>query len=196
MIQTWSPPPPVKYPVISEVLYNPPGVEDSGEWVEIFNPTSQAVDLSGWLLGDVGSSGEYGSGLYAFPSDTALPSGETLLIVRQASDVMGFVPDLEFLIDPWRDDDAVANMIPAGSWAGFGFALGNGGDEVILLRPTASPVDVLVYGSGAYPGVLPHPGVSAPGHSLERRPAIYDSDDCSQDFFDRFPPDPGNVDVE
>ena len=65
--------------------------------------------------------------------------------------------------------------------------------EGALLDAQATPVDVLVYGGGRYPGVTPHPGVSASGHSLERRPAIYDTDDCSHDFFDRNPPDPGSV---
>jgi len=87
----------------------------------------------------------------------------------------------------------VPNMVPAGTWDGFGFALGNEGDEVILLDAAESPVDVLVYGTGAYPGVIPHPGVSAQGHSLERRPADRDTDDCSADFFDRYPPTPGVV---
>jgi phosphatidylserine/phosphatidylglycerophosphate/cardiolipin synthase-like enzyme len=191
--QMRTPEPPVPYPVISEVLYNPSGAADSSEWVELFNPTGQTLDLSGWLLGDVGPAGEYGSGLYAFPEGTVLPAGATLLIARQAQDVVTFVPDLEFLIDVWRDEAAVPNMVPAGSWDGFGFALGNTGDEMLLLDRSAQLVDGLVYGVGAYPGIIPHPGVEGSGHSLERRPAIYDSDDCSRDFFDRYPPDPGAV---
>jgi len=194
IFSTWSPPePPVDYPVISEVLYDPLGAGESDEWVEIYNPTEVGMDLSGWHLGDVGPGGEYGSGLYTFPPGTLLPAGGVLLIARQAEDVTGFTPDLEFLVDPLRDAPDVANMLPAGSWEGFGFALGNAGDQVMLLDATTAPVDVLVYGSAGYSGVVPHPGVGAPGHSLERRPAIYDSDDCSQDFFERYPPDPGAV---
>jgi hypothetical protein len=122
-----------------------------------------------------------------------LPVGGVILIARQAADVRGCSPDLEFLVDPLRDAPDVPNMIPAGSWDGFGFALGNTGDEVILFDSALDLVDALVYGSGSCAGVIPHPGVAASGHSLERRPAIYDTDDCSQDFFDRYPPDPGQV---
>lgn len=193
----WTAPgPPAGYPVISEVLYNPSGASDSGEWVEIFNPTARAVDLSGWYLGDVGPAGEFGSGLYTFPAGTTLPAGGVILIARQAEDMIGFTPSFELLMDPGRDDPQVPNMAPAGSWAGFGFALGNAGDEVLLLDATATPIDALVYGAGSYPGVIPHPGVSAAGRSLERRPAIYDNDDCSQDFTERNPPDPGHVSRE
>jgi hypothetical protein len=187
------PEPPVAYPVISEVLYNPSGVEEGDEWVEIHNPTRSALDLSAWYLGDVGPAGEFGSGLYAFPSGSVLQPGTVFLIARQADDVLGFTPNFEFLIDPLRDNTDIPNMLPVGNWEGFGFALGNSGDEVILLDATSAPVDVLVYGSGMYPSVAPHPGVGAPGHSLERRPAIYDTDDCSHDFHDRYPPDPGSV---
>ena len=40
--------------VISEVMYDPPqtGVDSDYEWVELFNPTGAAVDLSGWKLQD------------------------------------------------------------------------------------------------------------------------------------------------
>jgi uncharacterized repeat protein (TIGR01451 family) len=191
-----SPEPPVGYPLISEVLYDPIGVEEAGEWVEVFNPTGRLVDLSAWYLGDVGPLGEYGSGLYTFPPGAVLRADGVLLIARQAADTIGFTPDFEFLVDPLRDDPQVPNMVPAGSWDGFGFALGNAGDEVLLSDSTSSPIDVLVYGAGHYPGVLPHPGVGTSGHSLERRPAIYDTDDCSHDFFDRYPPAPGTVSRE
>ncbi len=193
----WSPPgPPADYPLISEVLYNPSGVGETDEWVEIYNPTDRTVNLSGWYLGDVGPGGEFGSGHYRFPGGAALPARSTLLVARQAQDVMGFTPDFEFVADPLRDDLQVPNMEPAGAWDGFGFALGNAGDEVILLDKAGQPVDVLVYGNGTYADVLPHPGVGADGHSLERRPTIYDTNDCAHDFFDRYPPNPKEVGLE
>jgi uncharacterized repeat protein (TIGR01451 family) len=191
----WAPPaPPVPYPVISEVLYDPPGAEDGGEWIEIYNPTAHSQSLAGWYLGDVGPGGEFGSGLYTFPPGTLLAPGAVLLVARQAADTVGLAPDLEFLIDPLRDTTEVPNMHPAGNWEGFGLALGNGGDEVILLDEAGEGVDVLVYGAGQYPDVVPHPGVGQAGHSLERRPAGYDTNDCSQDFVERYPPAPGAVD--
>ncbi|HHH41961.1 MAG TPA: lamin tail domain-containing protein [Chloroflexi bacterium] len=135
--------------------------------------------------------GEYGSGLYRFPTGTVLPAGGYLVVGGQANS-LDFVPDLELLIDPNLDDPTVPNMVPAGSWEGFGFALGNGGDEVLLLDAAGQPVDVLVYGDGSYSGVIPHPGgVAAPGHSLERRPPGVDTDDCSRDFVERYDPTPG-----
>ena len=38
--------------LINEVFYNPPGEEKPCEWVEIFNPSNDTVNLTGWLLQD------------------------------------------------------------------------------------------------------------------------------------------------
>jgi hypothetical protein len=188
----WQQQAPESHLLISEVLYNPSGDDTGQEWVEIYNPTIEHVNLGGWYLGDVGPAGEFGSGLYRFPSNAVLLAESVIVIAHQAADV-SFRPDFEFLIDPNRDDSSVPNMVRAGSWDGFGFALGNAGDEVLLLDAAQTPVDVVTYGTGSYPGVIPHPGVSDQDHSLERRPPKQDTDDCSQDFFDRIPPTPGEL---
>ncbi len=192
------PPPPVNYLVISEVMYRPGGqTTGNREWVEIYNPTGQAVDISGWYLGDAAAAGEYGAGLYRFPAGTVLPAGGVLVIAQQAADfqgVSGFTkPHFEFLIDPGRDDPTVPNMVPIGTWNGFGFALGDGGDKVILRNADGADVDVVVYGTATYPGVTPHPGGVESNWSLERRPPYYDTNDCAMDFVPRYPATPGHV---
>ncbi|HDD23903.1 MAG TPA: hypothetical protein ENF52_00500, partial [Chloroflexi bacterium] len=199
VMRDYAPPaPPVDYIVISEVMYRPGG-QTSGnrEWVELYNPTSQSFDLSGWYLGDAASVGEYGAGMYRFPDETSLAAGGVLVIAQQAADfegVSGFLqPDFEFLIDPGRDDLAVPNMLPADSWDGFGFILGDAGDKVILRDAAGVDVDSVVYGTGVYGKIIPHPGGADYGWSLERRPPYYDNDDCSQDFTLRYPATPGSI---
>ena len=51
----------------------------------------------------------------------------------------------------------------------------------------------MAFGTGAYPGVVAHPGVSVYTHSLERFPARYDTGDCSVDFRDWPFPSPGEL---
>ncbi len=42
--------------LISEIMQNPRDVNDSaGEWFEVFNPTTAAIDLEGWTIRDDGS---------------------------------------------------------------------------------------------------------------------------------------------
>jgi phosphatidylserine/phosphatidylglycerophosphate/cardiolipin synthase-like enzyme len=198
VMRNYAPPaPPVEYVVISEVMYRPSG-QSSGkrEWVELYNPTDQPIDLSNWQLGDAVSN-EYGAGRYAFPSGTVLQAGGVIVISQQAEDfegVTGFdTPHYEFLIDPYRDAPTVPDMIPVGIWEGFGFGLGDAGDKVILRTPAGVDVDVIVYGTATYPGIVPHAGGVDYAISLERRPPYYDTDDCSLDFRPRDPPTPGSV---
>lgn len=43
-------------PILSEVFYDASGSDDQLEWVELYNPTDQSVDLSGYSLGNGGAS--------------------------------------------------------------------------------------------------------------------------------------------
>ena len=52
-------PEPEGYVVINEFEQNPPGNDNYGsvyEWVELYNPSDYAVDLSGWTLTATGGS--------------------------------------------------------------------------------------------------------------------------------------------
>jgi len=187
---------PLCHLVISELLYNPGGLDDGHEWVEIYNPTGLTMDLSGYKIGDAANPGDY-EGMYQFPAGSTIGPWGIIIVAQQAVDFeadWGVKPDYEIPLDPGRADPAVQNMSVYAAWGSGGtFAFGNAGDEAVLLGPDDTPVDVLVYGTGSYPGVNPHPGVADQDHSLERRPANRDTDDCAVDFHDRTPPDPGSV---
>jgi hypothetical protein len=179
--------------VISEVVFKLSGAEESGEWVELYNPTLEAVDIGGWTLGDAVHKGDY-ERRYAFPGGASIPPGETLVVAQRAKayqeiDYPGKpAPDYE-----WRYSSSIPSMIRT-SWGEGEFILGNTGDEVLLLDASQRVVDVMVYGTGVYPGTLSYGDVSAVfnGNSLERWPANRDSDDCRRDFRVRYAPDPGD----
>lgn len=59
--------------MINEILSDPTGTDTGLEWIELFNPGSQAIDLTGWQLNAV--SGKY----YTLPS-FALAAGSFALI--------------------------------------------------------------------------------------------------------------------
>jgi hypothetical protein len=180
--------------VISEVLFRQGGDAEWGEWVEIHNPSSAAVHVGGWLLGDAADPDDY-ERLYAFPGGTAIPPKGVLVIARQAEayQSLGYrnapVPDFELL-----ESNGVPNMVRM-PWGTGEFALGNAGDEVLLFSSFWRVVDALVYGDGSFPGVVSYGDVSSVynGSSLERWPANRDSDECPRDFRVRYVPDPGSV---
>ena len=45
--------------VISEVLPNPVGPDDGYEWIELYNPTGEAVDISGWTGGSTDNPDQF-----------------------------------------------------------------------------------------------------------------------------------------
>jgi len=183
-----------RYPsdlLISEVLYDAPGDDEGKEWVEVYNPTSRAISLGDYKLGDAQERGVR-EGMYRFPAGSTIGPGEVKVIAWSASGFYGLYgrwPDFE-LVDT---NPNVPDMVPYTSWSSGPWELRNLGDEVVLLGPGDNPVDVVVYGDKSFPGVKAHPGVSKAGASLERYPPNSDTDDCARDFRVALTPTPGSL---
>ncbi len=184
---------PADYPLISEVFVNPAGSDAGYEWIELYNP-GPAAPISGWTLGDAMAIGDYGDGRYAFPSGAQILHDQVIVVAACATHFAasyGFNPNYE-----WTDcDPTVPDLTPVGSWEGFGMALGNAEDEVLLLRADGSQVDSVAWGGAPRAGVVPYPldaGDTFPfGASLKRYPRDIDRDDCSRDFYISWNPSPG-----
>ncbi len=77
-----TPPPPEPKPftqiVINEVFPNPKEKGDVGEFIELYNPLSETVDLSGWEIHDASTSGKY-----IFPNGKSIGSKEYLVITDE-----------------------------------------------------------------------------------------------------------------
>lgn len=169
------------YPLISEILYDPAGADD-GEYIELNNPTADAIDLSGWTISDAVAQDDF-EDARRFPDGTLLPPRSTIVVAMSAArfeQQFYFLPDFEILNS--RAD--VPDMIDDPSWGDPAaiLQLGNDGDEVLLRTPTSAVVDVVTYGVGQYPGQTACPLVATPGHVLERIPYWRDSDNCLLDF--------------
>jgi len=185
---SYEPPSPADHLLVSEVYY---AVAKEREWVEIVNPTPAAVDLWGYKLGDAEHREAY-EGMMAFPAGASVaPYGVRVVAASAAAfrQAYGRAPDFEF----YPTDPAVPDMLPYPAWGTGGWQLANGGDQVLLLDGLDQPVDVVAFGSAAFPGMVAHPGVSLSGHSLERFPPLFDTDDCSADFRDWPFPNPGQL---
>ncbi len=69
---------PVASVVISEFIPNPEG-SDTAEFIELYNPTTDAIDISGMKLDDE----EGGSRAYTFPDGTIIEAQEYVLLGKQ-----------------------------------------------------------------------------------------------------------------
>jgi hypothetical protein len=155
--------------LITEVFYDTPGTESQEEWVEIFNPTKEQGDISGWKITD-------GEATFTVSNGTMMSGHDALVIARNSAGfqaLYGFGPD----------------------FSGATFSLSNSGDEVILKDAGGIAIDVVTYKTGSYPGVIPHSGVTE-GHSIERVFANFDTDDCGKDFIDQPEEKPGQVTLD
>jgi hypothetical protein len=97
--------------VINEIMFHPPTRDEEDEWIEIFNRSEEARDLSGWMFTD---------GIeFQFPTGTVIPAGGYLVVAKNRARVLAHHPDL--------DDSLVL-----GNYRG---ALSDGGERVALSRP-------------------------------------------------------------
>lgn len=128
--------------VISEVMFNPTGADDGREWIELFNDSGSAVDLSGYSLGWGGA--DYTFGTLVLPSFTLAP-GAYYVIGGPVSDAGNGNPSY----------DLVAN---------FGPDLQNpfiAADGIALFDGSPNPIHVVIYGLFNLSGLVDETG--APG---------------------------------
>ncbi|MBK8985108.1 MAG: lamin tail domain-containing protein [Chloroflexi bacterium] len=183
---------PAAHPLISEVLYDPPG-PDTTEFIELVNPTPLIWDLSHYSISDAVNRTDF-EDTRRFPAGTFLLPGRVLVVALSAADFFaeyGFYPDFEILNTSALTPDLIDDL----SWgdpATF-LQLGNQGDEVILRNVQDQVVDVLTYGTGNYPGAVGCPLVSLLNASLERLPYWRDTDNCTLDFREWPFPNPGSL---
>ncbi len=182
---------PANHLVISEVLvhgFNETVPTSDNEFVEIYNPTDSAVDVSTWTVDYRSATGTTFNNKYTFSSGTSIPAHRYFLVGS------GGVSN--------RDNSS----------ASVELGLGNSGGAVFLRNQNGTTVDLLGWGvasSGNYEGSAP--AVPAQGVSLERKAnssstsetmAVggsdelagngYDSDNNSNDFVQRTTPQPQN----
>jgi uncharacterized repeat protein (TIGR01451 family) len=183
---------PANHVLISEVLYDPIG-PDVAEFIELVNPTSMPIDISGYGIGDAAHPDDY-EDMRRFPPGTILGPQQTIVIATTATgfyDYFGFNPDYEVF-----ESDPNVPLLPKDPHWGHPdtfIQLGNQGDEVLLLDANNQLVDILVYGNGTYPGVTPCPLVAAAGRSLERYPYWRNTGHCPTDFREWPFPNPGRL---
>jgi len=122
--------------VVSEFLNNADSTDDGREWIEFYNTTGSAIDLTGWTITDEGSN------TYTFGTVTIGANG--FLVVVNSNGVGSSI-----------DNDAAAKAIFEAEWLGgvsdarviggnFG-ALGNSADEIILTDDSAAVQFSLAY---------------------------------------------------
>ncbi len=112
--------------VINEINYNSPDFPNAGDWIELFNPNSTAVDISGWYFED--SSGDF----FGLPANTIMEAGAYLLIAEDLAQFKLVYPSASNVYGGFGDDPA-------------GFKLSNGGELLTLKNANGVLIDNVAY---------------------------------------------------
>ncbi|HIF27714.1 MAG TPA: lamin tail domain-containing protein [Candidatus Marinimicrobia bacterium] len=108
--------------VINEINYNSLDSFDPDDWVEIYNSSSESIDLGSWLLKD-----ENDDHIFSVPSNTILLPDQYLVFCTDTIKFTALFPD----VNPYYGD--------------LGFGLGGGGDFVRLFDYNGLLVDIVEY---------------------------------------------------
>ena len=156
--------------VINEFQYDPvqEGNDAAFEWLELLNKSGGTINLSGCSIED-----NYGSD--DIPALQLPPGGYVVIAATDDfyDNFPGYTGDIVFMGD-----------------GRIGNGLSNTGDRLYLIGPADDTIDAACYGDDV---AVFDPSCTdvAAGHSLERQPAGYDTNQAS-DFVDNGVPTPGS----
>ena len=190
----YPPPTPTLRPtrlLITEFMLDPAGVEPDHEWVEVYNPGTLTLDLSGYKLGDEETPGG-AEGMYRFPNGLSLGAEKALVIANKAVAFyarFGVNPDFELR----ESDGQVPNLEKYLSWGLRDMELVNTGDEVLLLDAADQIMDKVSWGSSTF-GFNPALARPPEDATWARRLAYVDTD-TADDWVIQSLPDPWNADL-
>jgi hypothetical protein len=115
--------------IITEILQNPTGTDGDGEYFELYNTTSVAINIDGWTIKDLDA---------ANPDQHVIDNGGTLNIPANGYITLG------------RNGDTGLNGGITHSYIyGDDMALGNTTDELVLETPSMIIIDQVIYDDGA-----------------------------------------------
>jgi hypothetical protein len=130
--------------VITEIMYDPAGVDDGREYVEVYNAGATAVNISGWKLKDL--EGDPSSG--AVPSGTILQPGEVAVLM--AGDGPSVPADIVSQFRTSWNIPASTKVIGITSWQDRGQRATSIEEVLALLDALGEPVDVANYENPKY----------------------------------------------
>lgn len=108
--------------VINEINYHASDLLDAGDWVEFYNYSGSAVDMSNWTFSDSDTSHAF-----IFPAGTVLDVDQYLVLIQDDSAFAACYPEVTHYLGEMN------------------FSLSNGGELIALRNPAGMIVDSLTF---------------------------------------------------
>ena len=164
--------------VINEVMYDSTQDDNYNEWIELYNPANQSINVSGWSITDNSAEDFLEGDLDNGNGTTVIPPNGYAIIADHGTKVYENFSISNNAIRLYVDDSGIGN------------GLGNDQDKLILKNKTGNEIDSLEWGYD-YPDVIGSPAdLVNEGHTLARHQGM-DANNSSNDFYDCAIPTPG-----
>ena len=108
--------------VINEINYNSSDEFNTGDWIEVYNNSTDSVDISGWYFTDDNEDHKY-----TFSDNTIIYPDSYIVLAQDTSSFLTFFPQTTDVYGP------------------FGFGLDGGGEEISLYDLSGGLVDHVEY---------------------------------------------------
>ncbi len=154
--QTQASAPIVDYVLFSEIFYDTPGTDSEEEWIELYNPTGNQIDLDGYSIVDNNGTGA----TYIFPTGSLIDATGYFTVAKAATGYQAL----------YGSDAYQYGSIPD---------LNNTGDALLLKNALGTTIDEVAWEGGAASGVPAGWGVgptAVTGESIYRTSFTTDSD--------------------
>ena len=164
--------------LINEIMYDPEPNDNYNEWIELYNPTNQTINISGWSITD-NSAQDYLEGDFENGNGTTIiPAFSYVIIADHGTKIYENFSIPNNTVRLYVDDTSIGN------------GLGNSGDKLILKNKTGTITDAVewIINYDDVPGLPALPVLE--NHSISRYSNV-DTDNCSSDFYESTNPTPG-----
>ncbi len=151
---------------INEIYYTTRNNGNETQWLELYNSSTQNVDIGGWKIGTSMNPGS----AFLIPAGTVINSKD-FLVFASSMDVMASLWGL------------TENVVEYGNKLTFSQT----GEDIHLFNATNNEIDVIWYGDGDEMGSSNAANTVSFGSSLARNPDGRDTDNPSRDLTGRFP---------
>ncbi|MCK4365917.1 MAG: lamin tail domain-containing protein, partial [Thermoplasmatales archaeon] len=160
------------------IMYDPEPNDNYNEWIELYNPTNQSINVSDWTITD-NSAEDFLEGNFDHGNGTTIiPPNGYAIITDHGTKIYETLSIPNNTIRLYVDDSGIGN------------GLGNNGDKLIIKNNTGETIDAVewIINYTDVPGMPADPVEES--YSLSRYQNI-DTNDSSRDFYEGVNPTPG-----